>query len=113
MLNMLLQQLSFQIASIGPIQGQAFHFCHYNHATTPQDYAVDRYVNELRRCYRVMNTHLAEAGSLYLVGDKPTVADWAIFPWASSAGEAFSSSLFSSFWVAYDSLMLADLSVLN
>lgn len=113
MLTLLRQQLSFQIASIGPIQGQAFHFCHYNHATTPQDYAVDRYVNELRRCYRVMDTHLAEAGSPYLVGDKPTVADWAVFPWASSSGEVLSSSLFSSLWLAYPPLLIVDLAVLT
>ena len=39
-----------------------------------------------------MNTHLAREGTPYMVGNKPTVADWAITPWASSAGKPFAFS---------------------
>lgn len=67
------------------MQGQVFHFVRYSHATTPQDYAIDRYVNETRRLYRVIDKHLEDTKSTFLVGDKMTIADIAIASWASAA----------------------------
>jgi GST-like protein len=46
------------------------------------DYAIDRYTNEARRLYRVMDTRLAH--SRYFVGSEYTIADIAIFPWLRS-----------------------------
>jgi GST-like protein len=46
------------------------------------DYAIDRYTNEARRLYGVMDGRLAR--SRYIAGDAYTIADIAIFPWLRS-----------------------------
>lgn len=70
------------------MQGQATHFTNYHHATEPQTYALDRYVNESRRLWRTIDTHLGkEGGTEYLVGSKCTIADIAAFSWANIACE--------------------------
>ncbi len=55
------------------MQGQANHFGRY--APERIEYGVNRYVNETRRLYGVLNTHLEKSISGYLVGDKCTIAD--------------------------------------
>jgi GST-like protein len=75
-----LQWLMFQMGSVGPLLGQAHHFRVY--APDKIAYAIDRYTNEARRLYRVMNHQLAR--SRYIAGDAYTVADIAIFPWLRS-----------------------------
>jgi glutathione S-transferase len=55
------------------MQGQANHFNRY--APERIEYGVNRYVNETRRLYGVLNTHLEKSTSGYLVGDKCTIAD--------------------------------------
>ena len=52
-----LQWLMFQMGSVGPMLGQAHHFRIYAPEKLP--YAVDRYTNEARRLYNVMNKRLA------------------------------------------------------
>lgn len=69
------------------MQGQATHFTNYHHATEPQTYALERYVNESRRLWRTVDTHLGKEGTEYLVGSKCTVADIAAFSWANIACE--------------------------
>lgn len=71
-----LQWLMFQMGHLGPMAGQAHHFINY--APESVDYAVERYTNEVRRIYNVMDRHLAE--SEYLVGDY-SIADMACWPW--------------------------------
>ncbi|KAG0645576.1 Glutathione S-transferase gedE [Hyphodiscus hymeniophilus] len=78
--------LFFQNAGVGPMQGQANHFIRYSHAPEPIPYAVDRYVNETRRLYRTVDTHLKASGNDYLVGNKGTIADIALFCWVNIAG---------------------------
>jgi GST-like protein len=75
-----LQWLMFQMGSVGPMLGQAHHFRIY----APQKiaYAVDRYSNEAKRLYGVMNKRLAR--SRYLGGPQYSIADIAIFPWLRS-----------------------------
>lgn len=68
------------------MQGQVNHFLRYSHATEPQDYALNRYINETRRLYKMVDQHLAKAKSTYLVGEKFTIADMALFPWANFLG---------------------------
>jgi glutathione S-transferase len=68
------------------MQGQANHFSRY--APEHIEYGVKRYVNETRRLYGVLNTHLAKSTSSYLVGDKCTIADIAHWGWIASAGWA-------------------------
>jgi GST-like protein len=75
-----LQWLMFQMASVGPMLGQAHHFRVY--APEKMPYAVDRYTNEARRLYGVMNRRLAQ--SRYLGGPGYSIADIAVFPWLRS-----------------------------
>jgi GSH-dependent disulfide-bond oxidoreductase len=75
-----LQWLMFQMGGVGPMLGQAHHFRIY--APQKIDYAVDRYTNEAKRLYGVMNTRLAK--SKYLGGKTYSVADIAVFPWLRS-----------------------------
>lgn len=72
-----LQWLMFQIGGVGPMLGQAHHFRIY--APQKIDYAIDRYTNEAKRLYGVMNRRLAK--STYLGGSEYTIADMAVFPW--------------------------------
>jgi hypothetical protein len=47
-------------------------------------YPIDRYVNETHRLYRTLNSQLAKNGTGYIVGDRVTVADIAIWPWVAA-----------------------------
>jgi GST-like protein len=75
-----LQWLMFQMGSVGPMLGQAHHFRVYAPEKIP--YAVDRYTNEARRLYAVMNGRLAQ--SRYIGGKDYSIADIAIYPWLRS-----------------------------
>lgn len=74
------------------MQGQANHFVNYQHSNESQAYSLDRYINESRRLYRTINKHLQDTGSEFLVGDKLTIADIALFAWAHIVCK-FSSSV--------------------
>lgn len=52
------------------------------------EYGVNRYQNETRRLYRVLDTHLANSKADYLVGNKCTIADIAHWGWVAAAGWA-------------------------
>jgi GST-like protein len=75
-----LEWLMFQMGSVGPMLGQAHHFRIYAPEKIP--YAIDRYTNEARRLYGVMNKRLAK--SKYIGGAEYSIADIAIFPWLRS-----------------------------
>ncbi|KAL2759188.1 hypothetical protein ACRALDRAFT_1069283 [Sodiomyces alcalophilus JCM 7366] len=75
--------LMWQMGGLGPMQGQANHFNRY--APEKIQYGIDRYVNETRRLYRTLDTHLQKSSSGYLVGDRVTVADIACWGWVASA----------------------------
>jgi glutathione S-transferase len=66
--------------------GQANHFTRYAPETI--EYGVNRYQNETRRLYRVIDNHLADGDKEYLVGNKCTIADIAHFGWLKSAAWA-------------------------
>jgi GST-like protein len=72
-----LQWLMFQIASVGPMLGQAHHFRVYASEKLP--YAIERYTREAQRLYGVINKRLAHA--TYLGGPDYSIADIAVFPW--------------------------------
>ncbi|KAF2637201.1 glutathione S-transferase [Massarina eburnea CBS 473.64] len=80
--------LFFQNAGVGPMQGQANHFSRY--APERIEYGVNRYVNETRRLYGVVDAHLSTTKNAYLVGDKCTIAgaDIAHWGWVAAAGWA-------------------------
>jgi GST-like protein len=75
-----LEWLMFQMGSIGPMLGQAHHFRLYAPEKLP--YAIDRYSNEAKRLYGVLDTRLK--ASEYVAADEYTIADIAIFPWLRS-----------------------------
>jgi GSH-dependent disulfide-bond oxidoreductase len=75
-----LQWLMFQMGGVGPMLGQAHHFRIY--APEKIAYAVERYTNEAKRLYHVMNTRLAK--SRYLGGPDYSIADIAVYPWLRS-----------------------------
>jgi GSH-dependent disulfide-bond oxidoreductase len=75
-----LEWLMFQMGGVGPMLGQAHHFRIY--APEKIAYAVERYSNEAKRLYAVMNRQLAH--SKYIAGPEYTIADIAIFPWLRS-----------------------------
>ena len=70
------QWLMFQMGHIGPMFGQFNHFVTYAPEKIP--YAIDRYTNEVKRLYGVLEKRLAEAE--FLAGDY-SIADIAIWPW--------------------------------
>ncbi|KAK5122205.1 hypothetical protein LTR85_004115 [Meristemomyces frigidus] len=78
--------LFFMNSGVGPMQGQANHFTRY--APEKIEYGVNRYQNETRRLYGVLDKHLTDAKADYLVGNKCTIADIAHWGWVSAAGWA-------------------------
>ncbi len=75
-----LEWLMFQMGGVGPMLGQAHHFRIY--APEKIEYAFNRYTNEAKRLYAVMNTRLAK--SKYIGGAAYSIADMAVFPWLRS-----------------------------
>jgi len=73
-----LQWLMFQMGGVGPMFGQSNHFSHYAAEKIP--YAINRYIDESKRLYSVMDKQLAK--SVYLAGNEYTIADIATHPWA-------------------------------
>jgi GST-like protein len=75
-----LQWLMFQMGGVGPMLGQAHHFRIY--APEKIDYAVNRYSNEAKRIYGVMDKQLSM--HKFMAGNTYSIADIAIFPWLRS-----------------------------
>lgn len=76
----MLQWLMFQMGGLGPMLGQAHHFRIYAPEKLP--YAIERYTNEAKRLYGVLDRRLAK--SRYIGGDTYSIADIAVFPWLRS-----------------------------
>ncbi|MGJ7543527.1 glutathione binding-like protein [Variovorax sp. LT1R16] len=72
-----LQWLMFQMGGVGPMLGQAHHFRLYAPEKLP--YAIERYTNEARRLYGVIDKRLSQ--SAFIAGPDYSIADIAIFPW--------------------------------
>ena len=77
--SLVMQWLMWQMGGFGPMLGQAHHFLHFNPGKAP--YAEERYHNETRRLYGVLDKRLGEAA--FLAGEDYTIADIATFPWAA------------------------------
>ncbi|SDY29381.1 glutathione S-transferase [Collimonas sp. OK242] len=75
-----LQWLMFQMGAVGPMLGQTHHFRIY--APEKIEYAVNRYTNEAKRIYGVIDKQLSQHP--YLAGNEYTIADIATFPWLRS-----------------------------
>ncbi|MGO9455062.1 MAG: glutathione S-transferase N-terminal domain-containing protein [Candidatus Binataceae bacterium] len=75
-----IEWLMWQMANIGPMLGQANHFL--NVAPEKLPYAINRYVTECARLFKVMDDQLGRGA--YLAGDY-SIADIATYPWVSAA----------------------------
>jgi GST-like protein len=78
------QWLMWQMGGLGPMAGQAHHFLKYAPVMDPPrviPYAQDRYRRETARLYRVLDTQLS--AHRFVAGEEVTIADFAIWPWAS------------------------------
>jgi GST-like protein len=80
-----LSWLEFVATGLSPFSGQAVHFMHF--APDGLEYAKNRYFKEVERHYRVVDARLGE--TMYLAGDEYTIADMALWGWASLAGFIF------------------------
>lgn len=86
------------------MQGQAVHFfrtsvlaqmdaercridMHAGYTPEPIPYGLNRYQNEARRLYRVLDTQLGKSKSGFIVGDRMTVADIACLGTCSFRGK--------------------------
>ena len=81
--SLVMQWLMFQMGNVGPMQGQANVFFRY--AQDKIQYAIDRYQNETRRLYQVLDGRLGNVE--YLAGDY-SIADIATWPWVTLHGWA-------------------------
>jgi GST-like protein len=72
-----LQWLFWQVGGLGPMLGQNHHFNRYAPEKIP--YAIDRYVNETRRLYGVLDKQLD--GRAFIAGKDYSIADMACYPW--------------------------------
>ncbi len=70
------QWLFWQMGGLGPMAGQNHHFALYAPEKIP--YAINRYVKETGRLYRVLDKRLADRE--FVAGDY-TIADMACYPW--------------------------------
>lgn len=70
------QWLMWQMGGLGPMLGQNHHFSRF--APERIAYATERYVNESKRLYGVLNKQLV--GQEHVAGEY-SIADMAIFPW--------------------------------
>jgi GST-like protein len=76
--NDAIQWLFWQVAGLGPMAGQVVF---YKRASEKVPSAEQRYVNETKRLYTVLNKRLGE--SKFLAGDDFSVADIATYPWTA------------------------------
>lgn len=81
------QWLMFQMSGVGPMQGQANHFVRY--APEKIEYGQQRYINETKRLYGVLEKRLSEQE--WLAAGEYTIADIATFSWVAV-----------SFWAGVD-----------
>jgi GST-like protein len=72
-----LQWLMFQMGGVGPMLGQNHHFRTYAPEKLP--YAIDRYTNEAKRIYGVIDRQLA--ANAFIAGKSYSIADMATYPW--------------------------------
>jgi GST-like protein len=72
-----MEWLFWQVGGLGPMLGQNHHFNRYAPEKIP--YAIDRYVNETRRLYGVLDKRLE--GRAFIVGKDYSIADMACYPW--------------------------------
>lgn len=71
------QWLFWQVGGLGPMAGQTHHFRIY--APEKVEYAINRYTNETRRLYGVLNARLKDRE---FIAGAYSIADMAVIGWA-------------------------------
>ncbi|TCN88985.1 glutathione S-transferase family protein [Shewanella fodinae] len=77
--SQVIQWLMFQMSGVGPMMGQANVFYRYFPKKIPE--AIERYQNEGRRLFEVMDSQLLH--HQYLAGNDYSIADIASWPWVN------------------------------
>lgn len=87
-----MQFLTFQLSGLGPTQGNVNFLYHYwqgAYGEKPQKSAFTRFEGETARLYQVLEDQLSkqqQRGSSFIALDRPTIADFAFWPWVRIAG---------------------------
>ena len=76
-----IEWLMWQMGGLGPMCGQAGHFLNY--APEKVEYGIERYTNEARRLYGVLDKRLE---GREFIADEYSVADIASWPWIALHG---------------------------
>jgi glutathione S-transferase len=71
--------LMFQMGGVGPMQGQANHFLKFAPEEGQTEYAQQRYLNETKRLYSVLEERLKD--NEWLAAGRYTIADMATVTW--------------------------------
>jgi GST-like protein len=74
-----IQWLFFQASAVGPMFGAFGHFHTYGKENCDHPYPELRFANETKRILNILDEQLANRA--YIIGEKYTIADIAIFPW--------------------------------
>ena len=72
-----IQWVMFQMGGIGPIFGQVHHFKRAAKEKVP--YAINRYFNECKRLYGVLDARLENRN--FLANEDLSIADFCVLPW--------------------------------
>lgn len=71
--------LMWQMGGLGPMLGQFGHFYKFAADKVKDPYAVNRYTDEAKRLFGVLDAHLE--GKDFVAAGEYTIADMAIWPW--------------------------------
>merc|ERR1712139_656484 len=96
-----MQWLFWQMANLGPMQGQAVTFTRYAAEKVP--FAINRYTAETKRLYGVLERQL-QNGNEYLVRNSISLADIACYGWLRNYRWAFGDEFESEFVQRYPNL---------
>ena len=72
-----IEWLMWQMSAQGPMLGQAGYYRNFSGEKVP--HSIERYSNEAKRVYRVLDTRLRDRE--YVAGDFYSIADIACWPW--------------------------------
>ena len=89
----MLSWLMFVATGIGPYSGQAVHFKHF--APEPKDYAVNRYMFEAERHWKIVDDQLAKGE--WMVGNTFSIVDMAVWGWGRAMPFIFGNDAWTQF----------------
>ncbi|PWN89129.1 glutathione S-transferase [Acaromyces ingoldii] len=87
-----MQWLTHQLSGLGPVQGNvnfAYHYWEGAYGEKASKSVFTRFEGETHRLYQILDDQLArqaQRGSQWIALDRPTLADFAFYPWVNIAG---------------------------